>query len=130
MRKLTLVMILMIATFTLYACDKGPVVTSGDIKVQIADEFITDDTLEIHAVIPYSFESLDDLHEVALTVISQSYEKHFDQIGTSTYTMTIYFYKSADDFDSDKATYGTMVFDINKDVENPGLTLKTNSLKN
>lgn len=129
MRKLTLMIVLMIATFTLFACDKGPVTTSGDIKVQITDEIITSNTLEIHAVIPYNFESLDDLHEVALTVISESYEKHFNQIGTSSYTMTIYFYKSLNDFDSNKATYGTMVFDINKDVENPGLTLKTDALK-
>jgi len=130
MRKLSIITLMLIATLTLIGCQKDPVVTKGDIKVQIADEAISTSTLEIHAIIPYNFESVDDLYEVALTVISKSYEKHFDAIGSETYTMTIYFYKSVDDFDQDKPTFGTMVFDINKDLDHPGLTLKTNDLKN
>lgn len=130
MRKLSIMTLMLIATLTLIGCQSGPVVTDGDIKVQIADEAISTSTLEIHAIIPYNFESVDDLYEVALTVISQSYEKHFDAIGTQTYTMTVYFYQSIDHYDRANASYGTMVFDINKDLDHPGLTLKTNDLKN
>ncbi len=129
MKKLSFFLVLLISTFTLVACQSAPIIQSGDVKVQIADEFMTSNTLDVHAVIPYGFESIDDLYEVALSVVSMSYEKHFESIGITNYTMTIYFYQSLDHYEKVNASYGTMVFDINKDLNSPGLSLRTNGLK-
>ena len=125
MRKLYL-MISLLAIGVLTACTPQGVI---DLDIFIMDELITENSITVHAVISERITKLDDLTEIAYSVVSQTYEAHFNLIQTKSYTLTILFYPSESDYKEDNPMYGSITFDINKDMQTPGLSLKTNNLK-
>lgn len=125
MRKLITIFVLIATLVTLAACkDNEPV----DIEVTIIDQSMTSDEIIAHVIVTEDFKELSQLEEVAYNVSSQLYEENFETIGASSYTMMIYFYNSQASFDNEDISYGSIVFDINRSMENPGLALNINQL--
>ncbi len=79
-------------------------------------------------IVTEDFKELSQLEEIAYNVSSQLYEENFEMIGASSYTLIINFYDSQSSFDAEDVTYGTIIFDVNKTMENPGLSLNQNQL--
>lgn len=125
MRKLITIFVLIATLVTLAACkDNEPV----DIEVTIIDQSMTSDEIIAHVIVTEDFKELSQLEEIAYNVSSQLYEENFETIGASSYTMMIYFYNSQASFDNEDISYGSIVFDINRSMENPGLALNINQL--
>lgn len=126
MRKVFIIFVLIATLATLVACrDNDPI----DIEVTIIDQSMTSDEIIAHVIVTENFDELAQLEEIAYNVSSQLYEENFETIGASSYTMIINFYDSETSFDSEVITYGSIVFDINLSMENPGLSLNINQLK-
>jgi hypothetical protein len=125
MRKLLTIFVLIATLVTLAACrDNKPI----DIEVTIIDQSMTSDEIIAHVIVTEDFKELSQLEEIAYNVSSQLYEENFESIGASAYTMMIYFYNSQASFDNEDISYGSIVFDINRSMENPGLALNINQL--
>lgn len=125
MRKLLTIFVLIATLMTLAACrDNKPI----DIEVTIIDQSMTSDEIIAHVIVTEDFKELSQLEEIAYNVSSQLYEENFESIGASSYSMMIYFYNSQASFDNEDISYGSIVFDINRSMENPGLALNINQL--
>ena len=125
MKKLFYILFIVLVSVSLASCkDKEPV----DVTVEVVSETVVSNQIQIHVVVPIELASMDELYEIAMNVASQSYEKHFDTIGTDDYEMHLMFYKTSADYTSKTMTYGQLDFDINATLENPGLTISQNSL--
>ena len=125
MRKLTTVFVLIIIGLTLVACGSDE---PKDIEVTVIDLTVESSEIIADVIVTEDFKDLSQLEEIAYNVSSQLYEENFEMIGASSYTMIINFYDSQGSFDAEDATYGTIIFDVNKSMENPGLSLNQNQL--
>lgn len=126
MRKLLSVFVLIIIGLTLVACGSDE---PKDIEVTVIDLTIESNEIIADVIVTEDFKELSQLEEIAYNVSSQLYEENFEIIGASSYTMIINFYDNQNSFDDQDAVYGTIIFDINKSMENPGLSLNQNQLK-
>ena len=125
MKKLLSLFVLLIALVCLVACGNDE---PKDIEVTIVDQSIISNEIIAHVIVTENFKELVQLEEIAYNVSSQLYEEYFEAIGASSYTMIINFYDSESSFDSEDIIYGSIVFEINDSMENPGLTLSQNQL--
>jgi len=125
MKKLLSLFVLLIALVSLVACGNDE---PKDIEVTIVDQSIISNEIIAHVIVTENFKELVQLEEIAYNVSSQLYEEYFEAIGASSYTMIINFYDSESSFDSEDIIYGSIVFEINDSMENPGLTLSQNQL--
>ncbi len=124
MRKINYFILLLLVVLTFVGCSKN-----GDaVDVNIAQETVTFHHIELHVVVPFTIESMAELDELAYSIASQTYERHFDAIGTETYTLDIYLYDSQANYDGASITYGSITFMINETLTSPGLTVSTNHL--
>ncbi|MCR3906889.1 MAG: hypothetical protein NUK62_07710 [Tenericutes bacterium] len=126
MKKLIILLFIVITTFGLASC-KGsdePV----DLTIQIAQETYIDNHIEVHIIVPIELKNMAELNEIAMNVASQKYEAYFDEIGTQAHTLMIYVYASNAEFTANTPSYGSLSFDINKDVTSPGLSVLQNGL--
>lgn len=126
MKKTLIILSMLTFVFALVGCNSDKV---EDLEITIKTEEVLSDKINIEVVVPTTIKDLEDIEEVAYNIASQIYEKHFDEIGASTYLLTIKLYDSTTSFDAKDITYGTITFDINKAINQPGLQLNTNSLK-
>ena len=125
MRKLTTVFVLIIIGLTLVACGSDE---PKDIEVTVIDLTVESNEMIAEVIVTEDFKELSQLEEIAYNVSSQLYEENFEMIGASSYTLIINFYDSQSSFDAEDVTYGTIIFDVNKTMENPGLSLNQNQL--
>ncbi len=125
MRKLTTVFVLIIIGLTLVACGSDE---PKDIEVTVIDLTVESSEMIAEVIVTEDFKELSQLEEIAYNVSSQLYEENFEMIGASSYTLIINFYDSQSSFDAEDVTYGTIIFDVNKTMENPGLSLNQNQL--
>lgn len=125
MRKLTTVFVLIIIGLTLVACGSDE---PKDIEVTVIDLTVESSEMIADVIVTEDFKELSQLEEIAYNVSSQLYEENFEMIGASSYTLIINFYDSQSSFDAEDVTYGTIIFDVNKTMENPGLSLNQNQL--
>jgi len=125
MRKLITVFILIIVGLTLVACGSDE---PKDIEVTVIDLTVESSEIIADVIVTEDFKELSQLEEIAYNVSSQLYEENFEMIGASSYSMIINFYDSQGSFDAEDATYGTIIFDVNKSMETPGLSLNQNQL--
>jgi uncharacterized protein YcfL len=125
MRKLTTVFVLIIIGLTLVACGSDE---PKDIEVTVIDLTVESSEMIAEVIVTEDFKELSQLEEIAYNVSSQLYEENFEMIGASSYTLIINFYDSQSSFDAEDVTYGTIIFDVNKSMENPGLSLNQNQL--
>ena len=125
MKKIYGILFIFALIFTLIGCTNNEV---EDVEITIKNEEILSDKINIDVVVPNKIKTIEEIEEIAYNIASQIYEKHFDSIGTSTYLLTINLYDSSSSYDSKDMTYGMITFDINKSLEQPGLSLNTNSL--
>lgn len=126
MKKVFMILSLLTFVFALVACNSDAV---EDLEITIKTEEVLSDKINIDVVVPTTIKDLEDIEEIAYNIASQIYEKHFDEIGASSYLLTIKLYDSTKSFDAKDHTYGMITFDINKAIDQPGLQLNTNSLK-
>lgn len=125
MKKIYGILFIFALIFTLIGCTNNEV---EDVEITIKNEEIFSDKINIDVVVPNKIKTIEEIEEIAYNIASQVYEKHFESIGTSTYLLTINLYDSSSSYDSKDMTYGMITFDINKSLEQPGLSLNTNSL--
>jgi len=125
MRKLTTVFVLIIIGLTLVACGSDE---PKDIEVTVIDLTVESSEMIADVIVTEDFKELSQLEEIAYNISSQLYEENFEMIGASSYTLIINFYDSQSSFDAEDVTYGTIIFDVNKTMENPGLSLNQNQL--
>jgi hypothetical protein len=125
MRKLTTVFVLIIIGLTLVACGSDE---PKDIEVTVIDLTVESSEMIADVIVTEDFKELSQLEEIAYNVSSQLYEENFEMIGASSYTLIINFYDSQSSFDAEDVSYGTIIFDVNKTMENPGLSLNQNQL--
>ena len=123
MKKFLMILILTVTLFSLFACQG-----TKDVEVTIANESITAGNIVVDVIVTEEFETVDQIKEIAYNISSQVYEKNFDTIGSSSYTLTINLYDSESSVTSKTMTYGSIIFDINKSLESPGLSLNQNLL--
>jgi len=127
MRKILYTLFILLAAIGLASCS-DKVVDPVDVTVQVMSETMVSNQIEVHVVVPIDLSSMTELYEIALSISSQTYEKHFDAIGTDRYIMTIVLYQSSADYTSETASYGQIVFVINDSITSPGLSIGQNSL--
>ena len=125
MRKLSSVFVLIIIGLTLVACGNDE---PKDIEVTVVDLTVESNEMIADVIVTEAFKELSQLEEIAYNVSSQLYEENFEMIGASSYSLIINFYDSQNSFNGEDVTYGTIIFDINKSMENPGLSLNQNQL--
>jgi len=125
MKKLTTVFVMIIIGLTLVACGSNE---PKDIEVTIIDLNIESNEIIADVIVTENFKELTQLEEIAYNVSSQLYEENFEMIGASSYSLIINFYDSQGSFDAEDVSYGTIIFDVNKTMENPGLSLNQNQL--
>lgn len=126
MKKLFYTLFILLIVIGLASCskDKDPV----DVTVEIVSETLVSRHIEVHVIIPIELSSMAELYEIALSISSQTYEKHFDTIATDRYTMTIVLYHSSAEYTSETPSYGQITFVINDSISTPGLQVDQNSL--
>lgn len=125
MKKIITLFVILITLLTLVACGNDE---PKDIEVTIIEQSMTSDEIIAHVIVTEDFKELLQLEEIAYNVSSQLYEENFETIGASSYTMIINFYDSENSFNSEDITYGSIMFNINESMENPGLSLNQNQL--
>jgi hypothetical protein len=125
MKKLTTVFVFIIIGLTLVACGGDE---PKDIEVTVIDLNIESNEIIADVIVTETFKELKQLEEIAYNVSSQLYEENFEMIGASSYSLIINFYDSQGSFDAEDVSYGTIIFDVNKTMENPGLSLNQNQL--
>lgn len=123
MKKFLMILILTVTLFSLFACQG-----TKDVEVTIANESITAGNIVVDVIVTEKFETVDQIKEIAYNISSQVYEKNFDTIGSSSYTLTINLYDSESSVTNQIITYGSIIFDINQSLESPGLSLNQNLL--
>ncbi|MBN2300158.1 MAG: hypothetical protein JXC31_03110 [Acholeplasmataceae bacterium] len=126
MKKTIYLSLLLLMIFGLASCKKG--VEAGDITVQVVSEIIETDSIDVHLVIPVELNTEAELYEIVMNVASQTYEKYFDTIGSSTYSLIIHCYATSAEYDANTQSYGQLSMMINETITNPGLTLDQNDL--
>jgi len=126
MKKLWIILSILTFMFVLVGCNNDKV---EDLEITIKTEEVLSDKINIDVVVPINVKDIEAIEEIAYNIASQIYEKHFDEIGTSSYLLTIKLYDSTQSFDAKENTYGMITFDINKAMDQPGLQLNTNNLK-
>ncbi|MFH1693934.1 MAG: hypothetical protein ABH890_06600 [Bacillota bacterium] len=126
MRKLLYLLFLFLLVISLASCKKD--VEPIDVTVEVVSEVIISNQIEVHVVVPIELSSMAELYEITLNVASQTYEKHFEMIGTDQYTMTLMLYQSSAEYASDNASYGQFEFLINSSITTPGLSLGADDL--
>ena len=125
MKKLFYILFIVLVSISLASCkDKEAV----DITVEVVSEVVVSNQISLHVVVPIQLDSMEDLYEIAMNVASQTYEKHFEMIGTDDYEMHLMFYKTSEDYSSQTVSYGQLDFDINQSISNPGLSLNQDAL--
>ncbi|MCF7930347.1 MAG: hypothetical protein K9L02_02430 [Acholeplasmataceae bacterium] len=126
MKKLLYALFISFIVIGLASCskDKEPI----DITVEVVSEIIVSNHIEVHVVVPVEITSIDELYEIALSIASQTYEKHFEMIETNRYMMKIVLYSSSADYAIEAPSYGQILFIINDTVTSPGLTIGQNDL--
>lgn len=125
MKKMITVFVMIIIGLTLVACGSNE---PKDIEVTIIDLNIESNEIIADVIVTENFKELTQLEEIAYNVSSQLYEENFEMIGASSYSLIINFYDSQGSFDAEDVSYGTIIFDVNKTMENPGLSLNQNQL--
>lgn len=131
MKKIIAILFLFTLIFGLISCKPDPteVLDPEDITVAIQEETVVGEMITVHVVVGVELENLDQLLEITLSIASQTYEKHFDMIAGTSYTMRVYLYLTEADYTANNNSYGYHTFNINTSLENPGLSLGTNALK-
>ena len=124
MRKFSYFLLVMALVITLIGCGK----TGNEVDVTVAQETVTFHHIELHVIIPFELESMAALEEVVTSIASQTYERHFDEIGTETYALDIHLYDSQSAFDSETTTYGSVTYTINESITAPGLSFTSGTL--
>ncbi|PKK96558.1 MAG: hypothetical protein CVV58_05740 [Tenericutes bacterium HGW-Tenericutes-3] len=125
MKKIFYILFIVLVSISLASCkDKEAV----DITVEVVSEVVVSNQISLHVVVPIQLDSMEDLYEIAMNVASQTYEKHFEMIGTDDYEMHLMFYKTSQDYSSQTVSYGQLDFDINQSISNPGLSLNQDAL--
>ncbi len=127
MRKLLYSLFIFLTVIGLSSC-KAKIIDPIDVTVEVVSETLVSHQIEVHVVIPIDLASMDELYEIALSISSQTYEKHFHTIGTDRYMMTIVLYQSTADYTSKTPSYGQILFIINDSVTSPGLSIGQNDL--
>jgi len=129
MKKISTYIFLILTILLLSSCNKTteedyPI----DLEVTVLSEITDESNITINVLVPITVNSLDDLLEITLNIASQTYERHFQMIGSNSYQLRINLFKDASSVNQ-TPEYGYHVFIINQSITNPGLTLSTNGLK-
>ncbi|BCR36446.1 lipoprotein [Mariniplasma anaerobium] len=119
MKKLSIVIILLTLIFSLASCGGGV----DDINITYNKGESTSSSYVYNANISVKIKDIQDLEEIAYNVASQLYEENFESIGASSILLTINFSDT-----NTEGLYGSISFDINKTIEQPGLSLNSNDL--
>jgi hypothetical protein len=129
MKKLHILIVLIVLSLFLYACDEETKVDPIDLDVNVKLVEFNDTLFNVHVVIPIQVASLNDLLEITLDIARQMYDIQADEIGTEMMILTVYLYKNEGDFSLRDATYGYHQFTINASSSTPGLSMGSNHLK-
>lgn len=122
MRKYFLVLITVL-TISLVSCK-----TSTTVDVEIIKDAYTSstNTYEYEVTIKKEIKNNDDLNEIVNDTSRQIYNNLFDEIGKNKRLLIITFNM---EIDNELINIGKITFEINKNDENPGLTLIDNLVK-
>lgn len=123
MKKIITLSMIVVSMLLLASCSRAQ-----EIEVTIANETFTQNEIQVDVIVSENFETIAQVEEIAYQIASQIYEKHFETIGTSSYSMSINLYDSESSLSNEDITYGSLIFDINKKLESPGLSLYRNLL--
>ncbi len=126
MKKLFYTLFIFLIVISLASCSK--VQDPVDVTVEVVSETLVSNQIQLHVVVPNDLSSMTELYEIALSIGSQTYEKHFDTISTDRYVMTIVLYQSSAEYTSETPSYGQIVFVINDTISTPGLQINQNGL--
>lgn len=119
MKKLLTILFVLTSLFALVGCGNKV----EDLEVTIKSEEMTEGYINVDVVVPTGLKDMDELKEIAYNIASQVYENNFEEIGTSTYILTIKLYDSSSSYDANDNNFGQIEFAINQSIENPGLKL-------
>jgi hypothetical protein len=130
MKKTFSLMILFVLMMIISACNNETteILYPIDLEVSIISETTDEVSITVNVLVPIELTDLDDLLEITLNIASQTYERHFDMIGSNSYTLRINLYKSVSSIEQ-LPQYGYHEFLINSSMTSPGLSLSTNGLK-
>jgi hypothetical protein len=130
MKKLFSILLIVVSMLILSSCVSEETKTEYpiDLEVTIISEVTDEVNIIVNVLVPIELSSLDDLLEITLNIASQTYERHFNMIGSKQYTLRINLFKSISSLDQ-IPTYGYHEFLINASLTSPGLSLSTNGLK-
>lgn len=121
MKKITIILVFAVLIFSLASCKDS--IEIQDIEVTYSENESTSNSLVYQVNISTKLKSIEELEEIAYNIVSQLYEENFEAIGSDTYFLTLHISNS-----NSEGLYGSISFDINKSMENPGLTLNSNDL--
>jgi hypothetical protein len=130
MKKLFSILLIVVSMLILSSCVSEETKTEYpiDLEVTIISEVTDEVNIIVNVLVPIELSNLDDLLEITLNIASQTYERHFNMIGSKQYTLRINLFKSISSLDQIPA-YGYHEFLINASLTSPGLSLSTNGLK-
>lgn len=93
MRKILYFSMMFLLILGLSSC-KEAIEDPESITASVVSEIIAGESITIHVVLPISVSDAAEINEIILSIASQTYEKHFDRIGTDRYQLTVTIYES------------------------------------
>jgi hypothetical protein len=121
MRKILYFSMMFLLILGLSSC-KEAIEDPESITASVVSEIIAGESITIHVVLPISVSDAAEINEIILSIASQTYEKHFDRIGTDRYQLTVTIYESDAAYTA-QTSLGQQIFIINDNLEHPGLSI-------
>lgn len=98
-------------------------------NIYIVKETYTESNAVIDVFVNKDNVSKEALIEIANKVANEVYINNFDDLKDKQSELQINLYVDETDYDNNTISYGSLIFYINQSEDNPGLSIKTNNIK-